>query len=771
MRRTTTKAAIPDWDLWIKELVTSFHYHAAQLRPSLLGLEIYADAAQKDPFALLVNGVPESEAFAQAGKAGFQIVVTGDVEQRKVFYVGSYGGEFTALPDLPSWMTETPRAALLPKSVVLLPFKAEDEARRAFQRCHDAIYKESANDPAATFDLLLNVIAAKILDERSAKETYRFALISGEDPSRTAKRLRSLLVEAGRWLGANVAGGQSIPSLSGNLATRIVSILQNYSFTLTARCATTTDLLGTAYESIVGSTFRGELGSYFTPRTIADFIARMLEVRKGRVFDPACGSAGLLLAVMRLARTVDGIEELEVFGNDINPRMVRAARLNFLLHDLDPENVLHGDGLQVDRMVRTWFERDVPEGVWWEALRDGPFDCVVANPPFAGHESDAVNLSRIESARRSDGGAVRSLNRTIPFLEAIVAALAQGGVAGLVIPTSILNAEEDSFVRFRELLIERAEILAIIGLPEKAFVHTDSGVHGALMFLRRVARPRSDYPVFVDWARNLGYDRLGRYKRESDFPTILERFRANSWPPENTFQLSALMQYGRLDPAYIRAAAAFADSNLDQETVPLTSLLEVRDARFRRASLKDDVRYRYFEVSDANVETGAIETIHETTGFELRKKGRIKLRVEAGDLLLPNHRDSLIAKSAPTGRSVVPVGVEHDGVLTTDRFIVLRPRVNPLLLALILNSAGVRRQIVAQCRGAASLDIRERTLAAVRVPKRLIEGESPSRLIELGEAVARQRASLRETISLVNAELADAFGGSPDFRPESALQL
>lgn len=762
----------PGWELWLKELTSTFHYEPSQTKVARHGLEVYADSAHKLPLALIVDPTVDVErACSNARDRGFQFVVTGEPNERRCLHVGAYEGDLTQLPDLPSWMAKYPRTQLVPKSVVLQPFRAEDEARKAFQQCHDAIYKELANDPAATFDLLLTVVAAKILDERSSDSAYRFALVVGEEPERSASRLQRLLGQATRWLGENISASSVKPTLSGALATRVVRILQNYSFTLTTQCCASTDLLGTAYESIVGSTFRGELGSYFTPRTIADFIARLLNVQGGRVLDPACGSAGLLLAINRAGRHFGAQSpQFEIFGNDINPRMVRAARLNLLLHNLEPSRVLHGDGLKLDRMLSVWFDRAVGTGTWWDAVPDGEFDCVVANPPFAGHESDESNLARIESAH-GDGGKLRSLNRTIPFLESIVASLKDGGVAGLVIPTSILNAEEESFVRFRELLLRHAEILAIIGLPEKAFVHTDSGVHGALLFLKRCQSPRPDYSVFVDWARNLGYDRLGRHKRESDFPAILGRYRAATWPAENTFALSKLLAHGRLDPAFIRAAMAHTSIDALVDSVPLTDLLDVRDARFSRVTLQDDEIYRYFEVSDANVETGAIERVHETTGFELRKKGRIKVRTEVGDILLPNHRDSLIAKSAPTGRSVVMIGPDHDDLLTTDRFIVLRPRIHSLLLATILNSAGVRRQIVAQCRGAASLDIRERTLAEVRVPRDLVEGDHATTVIKLAETVVRQRRSLAKTSSALSAELESAFGGTSEFRPESAFQL
>jgi hypothetical protein len=465
---------------------------------------------------------------------------------------------------------------------------------------------------------------------------------------------------------------------------------------------------------------------------------------------------------------------LDCYGNDINPRMVRATRVNFLLHSLDPGHVLQGDGLQLERMLRSWFPTHGPmdSGVWWSVLPDGPFDVVLANPPFAGHEQNIDNLSRIETAHRPDGSP-RSLNRTIPFLEAIVASLKVGGAAGLVIPTSVLNAEEESFVRFRSLLLRHVELLAIIGLPERAFVHTDCGIHGALLFFRRVEKPRPDYEVFVDWARHLGYDQQGRYKRENDFPHILARYFAKPWPASNTFSLSTIIEYGRFDPAWLRVARSLPGHGvyIPDDFVRLTEIVQVRDGRFSPRNLEDHKTYRYFEVSDTELETGRVEWVHEASGFELRKKGRIKNVVRAGDILFPNHRDSLIAKSAPTGRSVVMVGPELDGVLTTDRFIILRPLIDPALARLILNSAGVRRQIVAHCRGAASLDIRERTLASVMVPRGLLERPQSQELIAGAREIERMRADLTERIATLRERVEQEFGSDEDFRPEAFGEL
>jgi hypothetical protein len=761
------------WYGWVEHLVNDHFYSPDQIRFGVDMLAVYRDPAQRIPLMLVQasdGSGPTPSAIAIARRDGFSFVAAGEPVEARVVKVGLYEGDVSMVVAVPTWMPRIPRRVLIPKSTVLLPFQAEEHLRSVLVNCHDAIYKILANDPAAAFDLLLLVMAAKVLDETGEGTTYRFGVVEGETDHKRAARLNALLVDAATWLDDNDASHAShAPVTSARLVSSLLTAFQDYSLSLTADSAGGTDVLGTAYEAIVGATFRGELGSYFTPRTIADFVARMLAVREGRVLDPACGSAGLLLGVRRMAGAHRSAVTL--YGNDLNPRMVRAAKVNFLLYGLDPRNVFEGDGLQLDRIIKEVVGDDVSDGYWWNAVPDGPFDAVLANPPFAGHESDDGNLARIETAHRADGSR-RSLNRTLPFVESIVAALRIDGVAGLVLPTSALNAEEESFVRFRRLLLEHVELLAIIGLPEKAFVHTDCGVHGALLFLKRVSKARPRYDVFVDWAQHLGYDRLGRYHRENDFPAILQRYWSGDWPEMNTFSIQTLLEQDRLDPAWLHVLRELPRADSAQGYVPLTDIIDVRDARFARRLIEDDAVYRYFEVADTDLQSGRIVRVQESAGFELRKKGRIKSQVQAGDVLLPNHRDSLIAKGAPTGRSAVLVEAEHDGVLTTDRFIVLAPKIDPVLLQVILNSAGTRRQIVAQCRGAASLDIRERTLTAVRVPISLLEGRNTQEIIDEANRLRDMALEIEVRQEKLRSKIDNAFGGETgNFRPVGSMVL
>lgn len=771
-----------DWNEfshWRSYLTDTLGYSVAQISQAteinLLGL--FRDSAQSQCLAMIASGTIspsflQNELTQAAQKRRAEFVVLGTPWDYELFQVGSYGLTEAPVSKLPSWAPGFSRREPVPRTHVLLPFRDEDQLRKAFATCHDAIYSDSARDPAATFDLLSLVIAAKVMDERDNEAVYRFSELKGEPEEATVARLITLLNSARQWLagqGLNGTAIAAVPSLRYVAAATIFRQLQDYSLTITGSSAVGTDLLGIAYEQLVASTFRGELGSYFTPTNIADFMARLLDVQNGRVFDPSCGSGGLLMAALRHAKSAEmNSKGPDLYGNDINPRMVEAAKVNYLIHQLDPGHVLHGDGLELARMLHCWFgsEASREAGHLWDGS-PGYFDYVLANPPFAGHEKNSEVLKRIETARRPDGS-VRSLNKTLPFLELIVASLGEGGQAGVVLPTSVLNAEEESFVRFRQLLLERVELLAIIGLPEKAFVHSDCGIHGALLFFKRCAKPRENYDIFVGWIDELGYDRLGKPTRTSDFPSLLEKFRQRPWSNDHRVSVGELRAYGRWDPTWLRLVRSLPGAE-SEDFVPLNSLFEIRKARWSRRQIQENELYRFFEVADTDIHTGRVLTVHTCTGFELVKKGRIRNRVRHGDILLPNHRDSLMAAASANGRSVVIVDRPLDGLLTTDRFLVLRPKIDPSLLVTILNSKGVRRQLVAQCRGAASLDIREHTLSKVLVPKQLLESEKALTVRNLAAEIGTLRNQLEDAIIRLSECVETEFGGDAPISPPAAV--
>jgi hypothetical protein len=227
-----------------------------------------------------------------------------------------------------------------------------------------------------------------------------------------------------------------------------------------------------------------------------------------------------------------------------------------------------------------------------------------------------------------------------------------------------------------------------------------------------------------------------------------------------------LIEYERWDPAWLRVAHTLPTTD-SEKFVALTEIMEVRNAR-RSKKRANDAPLRYFEVNDTDIRTGEVKSVHSAPGPELAKKGRIRNQVRSGDILLPNHRDSLMAAGANNGRPVVVVDASLDGVLTTDRFMVVRPKIDPLLLVAILNSRGVRRQLIAQCRGAASLDVRERMLGNVLVPRSLLEEPLASAVPQLAHRVTESRRELDENVRELEVSVDAEFECDLPIRPPAA---
>jgi type I restriction-modification system DNA methylase subunit len=318
-----------------------------------------------------------------------------------------------------------------------------------------------------------------------------------------------------------------------------------------------------------------------------------------------------------------------------------------------------------------------------------------------------------------------------------------------VIPTSVLNGEAQSFRRLRQRLSESVHVEAVIGLPREAFVHTDCGVEGALLLFRKLPRAeRSAGSTFYWQVAGLGYDRKGRSCAGGDLADLLK-----TWETESTshrIATSELYRCDRWDVPWIDAWRSGTLTCKDDSRVPLTALCSVASRKFSRRDIRHDLAYQYFEVSDADIDTGEVVDIHTVTGSEILAKGRLRLRAKAGDVLLPNHRDSLIAKTAKgIGRSAVLASEALDGIITTDRFTALVPKIDPRLLVALLNSQLVRSQLRVYARGSASFDIRDKVLHDVWVPRALLEDETAENLLNLMD----ERARLTERLSMVGREI------------------
>jgi len=442
------------------------------------------------------------------------------------------------------------------------------ELNSKFQRCHNAIWEAGRRGPDEAFDEMSKLMFAKLYDERMTQvgDFYRFQVGAGDNGAQVAARVKALYDGARRGEPAIL---QDEIEVSDDIVLRVVETLQDGSLS-----KTDLDAKGQAFEKFLGKVFRGELGQFFTPRQVTDFMVKFADPGwEDLILDPACGSGGFLLYAMdHVAQKVRGRFEGDhssiqritwdfthrnVFGVEINRRIARIAMMDMVIHDDGHANIECNDALL-----------DYPAFDPRRDIRPGKYDIVLTNPPFGhGEERRTVlerfGLGRGRQARRSE----------VLFIERCIELVRPGGQIGIVLPDGVLNNVNDRDVR--AFIDEKAVVAGVISLPVQTFLPFGSGMQTSVVFLRR----RSDhherwghYPVFMATASSVGYDSTGRDIASNDLPSILDAYKAGgslefaTWmTPEEVRTGLGLKELGdsftldRMDPKYYYLAPRIDD--------------------------------------------------------------------------------------------------------------------------------------------------------------------------------------------------------------------
>lgn len=701
------------------------------------------------------DGTSQAASYARALHARYHLFT--DSRRWDAFRTQPHPVDGIAISDIPRWVGYKPVRARLAKSHLLPPLTDEQQLRELIRACHNSIHGEGV-DPAKAFDELVKLFFVKVFDEQELPDVYQFSVLERETIDETGQHIRNLLKQAketSKYRELFVEPGDDEFWISNRSIRRVVETFQGFSFTGDTLIGF--DTKGTVYEKMVGSTFRGELGQYFTPRKIVDFMVRLVEpTREDIVLDPACGSGGFLIDVLKKVATsirsqqqnlperrietiINQFVNNKIFGTDLSPRMVRAARMNMIMHGDGWSGIQRCHGLKIQ-------ENSIL------SQKVGSFTLVLSNPPFAGYESDESILKDFETGK-NEAGRTRGVNRALVFVEKIIGLLAEGGRAGLVLPRSVFENESYSFRKLREIIYNNCEIMAIVGLPRTAFHHTDCGILGDLLFIRKTSAPRSNYDVFVGWAEEVGYNTLGHEVRQNNLPDILVLYRNHN--TENMFQFKRLKSEDNINPWHYHPKAQRLRRRIKKESdlVALASLVSVYNNRISRSALRQtpDRILRYVQVRDFDPETGmfgftehTIQTLPSRATYEMNGEEVI---------LLPNARNSLESR-----RKIIRVGDELRGFILTNRFLPLRAKVNPEYLIMVLNTQFVRQQLIAACRGAGSPDLREGKLAEIMIP--VPNKDDLSSIDSFMENIANKIAlkdNLRHELETVKEDIGDTI--------------
>jgi len=421
----------------------------------------------------------------------------------------------------------------------------EDDLTKVFKQAHNALWAGGELNPSEAFDELDKLIFCKIWDERNTKrgEPYKFQIIIIRDENgkpvaneiinqKLLERVKELY-EEGRKKDPEVF--KDGIRLNAAKVRTVVGYLEKINLS-----KTDLDSKGRAFETFMGSFFRGDFGQYFTPRAIVKFIVDVLPITKDSfVLDTSCGSGGFLLHALDKVRSqadeafmndegeIDredindhfkywhDFAEKNLYGIEINEQIARVAKMNMIIHDDGHTNVISCDGLlsiepkpeklgedEKEREAREQFNRDtiqVKSGN--PRFKPNHFHFIITNPPFGssikqtekaylhqyGFGMKEVNWLDIKSKeeKKRDNQSTEVL-----FIEQAYNFLRPGGYLAVVIPDGILTNSSLQYVR--DSIEEMYRIVAVVSMPQTAFSATGAGVKSSVLFLKKYTKKQSD---------------------------------------------------------------------------------------------------------------------------------------------------------------------------------------------------------------------------------------------------------------------------------------
>ena len=386
------------------------------------------------------------QGYNYASWAGADFFVTTNLKETRIFRVikGEMPKKLEEIIDIPN-ASQANNEKEIDKLMKQTKAFSRDEFSKLLFKCHNIIRNNDKLSPEAAFDEISKILFIKIRYERENEEGQIFSYdrfvenrknydkLNKEMGVTNPKPFYQNLFEKTKqqFASDHLFEDNAKIEIRENSFEQIVKELQIYNLSTTSD-----DVKGIAFEQFLGKTFRGELGQFFTPRTIVDFMVSVLDPQEGEyICDPCCGSGGFLIRAFEYVREhiekdideeknkiklqyfddkYDALSEKEqqkidekvneafdklnaelninndkgrlrslsfdcIYGTDANPRMARTSKMNMIMHGDGHGGVHHHDGLL---NVNGIFENR--------------FDVILTNPPFGSRVEKDLKISEAD---------------------------------------------------------------------------------------------------------------------------------------------------------------------------------------------------------------------------------------------------------------------------------------------------------------------------------------------------------------------------------------
>lgn len=272
---------------------------------------------------------------------------------------------------------------------------------------------------------------------------------------------------------------------------RLERLIEHFSQRDLRPSSVSNDLLGGGYEYLL-KRFSDEsatsAGQFFTPRAVVHLLVRILEpTSTDAIYDPACGSAGILIeAAHEVVQSGGSVARMRFYGQEVNQTSAAIGRMNLLIHEVEDAQIRREDTLRNPR-----FKDERGQLV--------KFDMVVANPPFSLKDWGADGWAN-DPHRRAIGGVPPSSKGDFAWVQHMIASTKpETGRVGVVMPHGVLF-RGGSEAAIRRHLIEDDLLEAVIGLARNLFYGTPNPVC-LLIFRQTKEETKRNHILFIDGSK------------------------------------------------------------------------------------------------------------------------------------------------------------------------------------------------------------------------------------------------------------------------------